>query len=197
MPLNDGRPGNAPIHIGPNEKSLGSVWRTLGRYLMPRFVASLIFYLRDRAVVSTSSFVQVSKLVKLGKGTVVKPFAIVQSSGGRLVFGRHCAISSFNWIAAGQADVIVGDNVRIGAHVAIIGTTRSYRRRDQLIVDQGYDDRGIRIGSDVLIGARSVILDGCEIGEGAVIGAGSVVKGKIPPYAVVFGAAADVVSWRT
>lgn len=196
MPVNDGRTDNA-IRYGPNEKSLSSVWRTLGRYLMPRFVASLVFYLRDRAIVSTSSFVQFSKLVKLGKGTVVKPFAIVQSSGGRVVFGRNCAISSFNWIAAGEADVIVGDHVRIGAHVAIIGTTRSYRRKDQLIVEQGYADRGIRIGSDVLIGARSVLLDGCEVGDGAVIGAGSVVKGKIPPYAVVFGAAAEVVSSRT
>jgi acetyltransferase-like isoleucine patch superfamily enzyme len=197
MPVNDERPRNAPIVIGPNEKSLGGLSRTLGRHLVPRFVASLVYYLRDRAVVSTSSIVQFSSLVKLGKGTVVKPFAVIQTSGGRVVFGRNCAVSSFNHIAAGQADVVIGDHVRFGPHVTVVGTTRRYRRKDQLIIEQGFADRGIRIGNDVLIGARAVLLDGCDIGDGAVIGAGSIVTGQVPQYAVVFGTAAKVVSSRT
>ena len=186
-----------PVRIAANEKSLGSIYRTLGRYLVPRLVASLFILLRDRAFVSASSNVQLSKLVRLGKGSVVKPYAIMQTSGGRISFGRNCAISSFNHIAAGQADIVVGDDVRIGPHVTIVATTRVYGKKNLRIVDQGYADRGIRIGNDVLIGAGAILVDGCQIGDGAVIGVGSIVTGKVAPYSVVFGSPTRVIYWRT
>ncbi|MBN1239176.1 MAG: acyltransferase [Gammaproteobacteria bacterium] len=171
--------------------------RTAQRYLMPNFLWSAVLYFRDGALVSLASRVQSGSLVRFGKGTVVKAFSIVQTSGGRVEFGRHCAIGAFNFIAAGGgADLIAGDYVRIGPHVTILATTRNLKRKDQLIVDQGSADKGIRIGSDVLIGAGATLLDGCAIGDGAVIGAGSLVTKDVPPYAVVVGAPAKVVSWR-
>lgn len=171
--------------------------RSLQRYLLPPPLAALSIFLRDRALVSFASRVQVCEQVRLGRGTVVKPYSIIQSSGGRVVFGENCAISSFNHIATGMADLICGDYVRTGPHVTIVATTREHRRKDRRIIEQGYRDRGIRIGNDVLIGARAVLVDGCDIGDGAVIGVGSVVTGKVPPYAVVFGCPAKVVFWRT
>lgn len=45
----------------------------------------------------------------------------------------------------------------------------------------------IIIGNDVWLGQGCKILAGSRIGDGAVIGAGSVVAGKIPPYAIVIG----------
>ena len=186
-----------PVRIAENEKSLGSISRTLGRYLVPRLVASLIIYFRDRAFVSASSNVQLSKLLRLGKGSVVKPYTIMQTSGGRITFGRNCAIGSFNHIAAGQADIVAGDDVRLGPHVTIVATTRIYGKKDQRIVDQGYADRGIRIGNDVLIGAGAILVDGCQVGDGAVIGVGSIVTGKVAPYSVVFGSPTRVIYWRT
>jgi acetyltransferase-like isoleucine patch superfamily enzyme len=174
-----------------------SGWRrTAGRFLLPRFAVALWVYARDRALISASSNVQLTSLIRFGRGTVVKPFSIIQSSGGTIQFGRKCAISSFNHIAAGNADIIAGDYVRTGAHVSIIATTREYGQRDRLIIEQGYKDRGIRIGNDVLIGANSVLVDGCTIGDGAVIGVGSVVTGNVPPYAIVFGSPAKVIFWR-
>ena len=189
-------PAPPGANLDPEQRDLGGWRRTLQRYLLPSFMVALIVFFRDRAMLSFSSRVQLSPLVRLGRGSVVKPFAIIQTSGGRVEFGRNCAISSFNYIAAGRADVLVGDNVRLGPHVAIVGTTREYRRRDRLIIEQGFADKGIRIGNDVLIGARSVLVDGCEIGDGAVIGFGSIVTGKVPPYAVVFGTPAKVIFWR-
>ena len=186
-----------PIRIAPDGKSLGGSLRTMQRYLLPAPLVSLWIYLRDRAFVSPGARVQLTHLVRFGRGSVVKPFSIVQSSGGEIRFGRDCAIGRFNHIAGGQADVVGGDHVPIGSHVTIVGTSREYRRRDRLIVDQGYVDKGIRIGCDVLVGAGAVLVDGCDIGDGAIIGVGSVVAGKVPPYAVVFGSPAKVISWRS
>ncbi|WP_308462078.1 CatB-related O-acetyltransferase [Mesorhizobium sp. INR15] len=54
----------------------------------------------------------------------------------------------------------------------------------------------IRIGNDVWIGRRAIILSGVTIGDGAVIGAGAVVSKDVPPYAVVVGNPAALVRYR-
>ncbi len=45
-----------------------------------------------------------------------------------------------------------------------------------------------KIGHDVWIGANTVVFAGVTIGNGAIIGAGSVVNRHVPPYAIVTGA---------
>ena len=54
----------------------------------------------------------------------------------------------------------------------------------------------IKIGNDVWIGARAVILDGVEIGDGAIVAAGAVVTKNIPAYAVVGGVPAKILRYR-
>ncbi len=54
----------------------------------------------------------------------------------------------------------------------------------------------IAIGNDVWIGARAIILDGVNIGNGAIIGAGSVVTEDVPAYAIVTGVPARIVRYR-
>ena len=52
------------------------------------------------------------------------------------------------------------------------------------------------IGNDVWIGANSVILGGVTLGDGAVVGAGSVVTRSVPAYAIVYGVPARLVRYR-
>lgn len=54
----------------------------------------------------------------------------------------------------------------------------------------------IVIKDDVWIGYNSLILSGVEIGQGAVIAAGSVVTKDIPPYAIAAGVPARVIKYR-
>ncbi len=54
----------------------------------------------------------------------------------------------------------------------------------------------IQIGNDVWIGEGAFIRRGVEIGDGAVIGARSVVTRNVPPYAIVAGAPARVIRYR-
>jgi acetyltransferase-like isoleucine patch superfamily enzyme len=170
--------------------------RIAQRHLIPSVLASVYFFLRYRCSVSPRAKVQPNKQISFGTGTVVKPFAIIQTSGGRITIGKHCAISSFDHISTVQAEVIIGDYVRIGPHVTIMGSARNWHSSQTHIVDQGYTHRGVRIGNDVLIGAGAIIMDGCEVGEGAVIGAGSVVTRNVAPYSAVAGAPAAVISQR-
>jgi acetyltransferase-like isoleucine patch superfamily enzyme len=52
------------------------------------------------------------------------------------------------------------------------------------------------IGNDVWIGRDALILSGTTIGNGAIIGARSVVRGTVPPYAIVAGTPAKVLRPR-
>jgi acetyltransferase-like isoleucine patch superfamily enzyme len=49
------------------------------------------------------------------------------------------------------------------------------------------------IGDDVFIGARSIVLKGVHIDNGAIVGAGAVVTKNVPAYAIVAGNPARVV----
>jgi virginiamycin A acetyltransferase len=59
-----------------------------------------------------------------------------------------------------------------------------------------YSNGAIEIGNDVWIGTQCVIMSGAKIGNGAVVGANSVVVGEIPPYAIVAGSPAKVLKFR-
>lgn len=58
------------------------------------------------------------------------------------------------------------------------------------------DQRDTVVGHDVWLGYGALILPGTTIGDGAIIGAGAVVRGDIPPYAVVTGNPATVTRLR-
>ena len=62
---------------------------------------------------------------------------------------------------------------------------------------QGASDfHPVNIGNDVWIGARVTILPGVKIGNGAIIGAGSVVTKDVPDFAIVGGNPARVIKYR-
>jgi acetyltransferase-like isoleucine patch superfamily enzyme len=175
---------------------LRRIINVIQRYLVPRWVVSAVYYGQYRCLVSPKSQVQLSNRISFGRGSVVKPFAVIQTQSGAIRIGRNCAISSFDHISTGTMDVVIGDHVRLAPSVTILGGSRNFKKRDVLIVDQGSTNVGTTIGNDVLIGANVVVLPGCNIGDGAVVGAGSVVTNEVPPYAIVAGTPARIVGRR-
>lgn len=53
--------------------------------------------------------------------------------------------------------------------------------------------RSVRIGAFSFIGVRSMLMPGCDIGAGALIGAGSVVRGRVAPWTIMVGNPAEPV----
>ena len=87
---------------------------------------SLYHYIKTGAQISPSARVQLTSNISFGKKTVVKPFVIVQTSGGEVRFGRECALSSFSHFSTGAGDVIIGDFVRIAPNCTIVGGTSRF-----------------------------------------------------------------------
>ena len=155
---------------------------------------------------------------KSGSGNVIKYNAdIWVTSGGYLEIGSNCTIQNYAFIALTKPNpkIIIGDNVvvgrfsmltnknlikigndvLIGAYVQIIDVDHGFEK-NQIIRNQGAEIGEVVIGNDVWIGAGAKILKDVHIGDGAVIGANSVVTEDIPPYAIAVGSPAKVIRYR-
>lgn len=66
--------------------------------------------------------------------------------------------------------------------------------KDKLIKDKSYD-KDVIVEEEVWIGAHVTLLNGAHIGRGCSVGACSVVRGHVPPYAVVAGNPCKVVGF--
>ncbi len=107
---------------------------------------------------------------------------------GRLVIGDRAFVNYGVDIAA-TGLVAIGADCLIGTHVSIIDNAF----HDVVARQQVPAPRPVIIGDNVWIGNRAIILPGVTIGEGAVVGAGSVVTRDVPARTVVAGNPARVV----
>lgn len=81
--------------------------------------------------------------------------------------------------------VVIGKNVMIGQEVLMITSNHRMDRLDIPMGQQGMTEtKPIIIGDDVWIGARVTILPGVHIGNGCVIGAGSILTKDVPDFQI-------------
>ena len=107
---------------------------------------------------------------------------------GRNFFGN------FNLTVQDDGEVTIGDHCSFGPNVTIVtpvhpmlpGERRAMLNRDGEKKHMCYA-RPVHIGSDCWLGANVVVCPGVTIGEGCVIGAGSVVTRDIPPMSFAAG----------
>lgn len=124
------------------------------------------------------------------------------SSGVSVAYPKNIFIGENSYMNGGQlrasknAKIIIGDNCLISYDVHMRTDMHNYIQKDVLILEQGHSEESIIIQDGVWIGYVAQIMSGVNIGEGAVIAAGSVVTKDVPPYAVVGGVPARVIKYR-
>ncbi len=134
--------------------------------------------------------------IHLGEGAFLSRETILSCKGrgirvgARVNFGMRCTISSVGGIEIGEEALFAG-----GCYVG--GGRYHLGERDRSIAAAGSYSRGpLVIGPQSWIGAHAVILDGVNVGRGAVVGAGAVVTEDVPDFAVVGGVPARILRSR-
>lgn len=130
--------------------------------------------------------------LEIGEGSKINEQVFVgglQFPDSRFVMGRNCQIMQMSFINPARS-IVIGDDSGIGGHSLIFGHSSF------LNVFEGYavDFEPIEIGNSVSLAWGVFVLPKTKIGDGAVIGARSVVHGTIPPRCLALGYPARVVS---
>ena len=92
--------------------------------------------------------------------------------------------------------IVIGNNFVSGSYVSIIDNNHGCIVREELDenpLERKLSSKAIVIGNNVWVGDKATILGGVTIGDGAIIGANSVVTADVPPYSVVGGIPAKII----
>ena len=107
--------------------------------------------------------------------------------------GDHVHFNGAVFFGGGR--VKIGNWFHSGEGLKIFTRNHNYEG-EAIPYDSTYVHKPVTIGDCVWIGAYVILLPGTTIGEGAIIQAGSVVHGEIPPMAIAGGNPAKVFAWR-
>lgn len=133
----------------------------------------------ESAVIRPGVYVIGCSKIKIGSRVVLRP--------GTMLFGESYTL---------QTSIVIEDDVMLGSGVHIYISNHKFETRDIPLIDQGSTpDEPVVLRKGCWIGARAILLAGVEIGENAVVGAGSVVTKSIPAGAVAVGSPAKVVKY--
>lgn len=128
--------------------------------------------------------------IRIEEGVVIDSFVKLKAAGGlgNVVIGARSQINSGCVLYIGNG-ITIGKDVLIASNCTFAPTNHAYQDRSKRIRDQGFlpSKGGIVLEDDVWIAANCVLLDGSLVRVGAVVAAGSVVRGELEAYGVYGG----------
>jgi len=137
------------------------------------------------------------KGITLEKGVRLKYGVYLDTEGpdGYIVIGQNVYVGT-GCCLHGHKGLEIGDYSLLAQNITITPYSHKFDDLKKPIYTQGGYSRKITIGKDCYIGKNVCILYSADIGEGSVIGAGSVVVRRVPPYSVAVGNPAKVIRKR-
>ena len=139
----------------------------------------------DTAKVSENCDIEESEkgsVIEIGGFSNIDSFVKIKPTGGsgNIKVGKRVHINSC-CVLYSENGILIGDNVLVAANCTFAPVNHEYKNPTLKIIDQEHakSKDGIVIEDNVWIGANSVLLDGSHIGEGSIIAAGSVIRGRI------------------
>lgn len=127
-----------------------------------------------------------------GKRIFVSRGCEIRASDGTLTIGSGTYFN-INCMVVSHCSVEIGRDVMFGPGVCVFDSDHRYDDRNALFSEQGYVVKPVVIGSNVWVGAYSVIAKGARIGVDSVFGAHSLITGTHEGGGVYVGAPARLI----
>jgi acetyltransferase-like isoleucine patch superfamily enzyme len=140
--------------------------------------------------------------LSIGEDSIISAHICFERTNANISIGSQTFIGKSRILAA--SDVFIGNNILISSGVTIVdhnshSISYSERASDVLEWKNNKKDwsnitcKPVVISDKSWIGFNSIILKGVTIGEGAIVGAGSVVTKDVPPWTIVGGNPAKII----
>jgi acetyltransferase-like isoleucine patch superfamily enzyme len=121
-------------------------------------------------------------------------------AGGASVISSDFIAGAYSYVGPGclvDPGVQIGAYTMLGPGVKIVGNDHQFSAAGSAIIFSGRPPfLPTLIGCDVWIGANAIVMAGTKIGDGAIIGAGSVVTRDVPDFTVNAGVPSKVIRRR-
>ena len=133
--------------------------------------------------------------ITIGNGVYLGRNSILSCKNGDIILKDSVNIG-FNCEIVSLKRVEVGENTLFAAYTYVVGGGHIPLELDTPLKDQPTHGIGIKIGKNAWLGAKSIVMDGCDVGEGSIVGAGAIVTENIPDFVVAVGIPAKVIRKR-
>ena len=120
-------------------------------------------------------------VIEIQKSVYIFNYACISSDGGKLTIEEHVGLNRGVLVRC-HGKITIGSGTLLGPNVTVFDHNRKFSPEG---VSREYSVGSVEIGKGCWIGANVTILKNTRIGEGCVIGAGSVVSGDIPAHSIV------------
>lgn len=161
---------------------------------------AIVYKLRFKSIgmpsyIGKPIFIENAKNIKLGNKCRIYPGmrAEIVNDFSSLTIGNDVSIGQNFHVVSLNDELIIGDHVTISGNVLITNCDHSYKIIGEHILKQPMIEKKTQIGNGCFIGYGSVIQAGTILGKQCIVGANSVVRGSFPNYSVIVGAPAKVV----
>lgn len=143
----------------------------------------------SKSIVNTPDFSRIT----MGRHCSLGDFSILDIADdpcapdrkGSIELGQYVYIGEQCNIRAGGSSIRIGSHSMIANNVVMVSVNhRTDIGNPMMFQPWDYRKEGVEIGEDCWIGSHSTILPGSRIGSGAVIAAGSIIRGDIPPMTI-------------
>jgi len=126
--------------------------------------------------------------IRIGEGTsIMSRSYLYANDSGQLSIGSRCSFNHNVLLGAAGGEIVIGNDVLIGPNVVLRASDHVFASTEIPIRSQGHRPGRIVIGDDVWLAANVVVTSGVTIGNGCVVGAGSIVTRDLPPMSVCVG----------
>ncbi|MFC1773125.1 acyltransferase [Pseudomonadota bacterium] len=145
-----------------------------------------------------------SEHIRIGPHSFIQGELLLFAHGGDIELGEWCYVGEGTRIWSAKR-IVIEDRVLISHNVNIFDSlthplsAAARHAQFRSISTSGHpsdidlNEKEVHIHSDVLLGANTIVLSGVSVGQGAIVGAGSVVTHDVPPNTIVAGNPARII----
>jgi galactoside O-acetyltransferase len=151
--------------------------------------------------ISDKAAIYGAERIELGDHSRIDDFCLLSAGGGGIKIGRYVHIACYSSLV-GAATIEMEDFSGLSSRVAIYSSSDDYSGKclTNPTVPEQYkevDSRPVILRKHVIVGAGAIILPGVEIGEGAAVGALSLVNRSCEPFGIYSGVPARFTKERS
>lgn len=130
--------------------------------------------------------------VKIGAYSSISSTSHMSKFGIGFKIGNNSGVGRFTEFGA-SGGIEIGNDVIMGSYVSFHSENHNFKDFSKPIREQGVTSKGIKLGDNIWVGAKTTFLDGCEVGNNSVVAAGAVVKDVFPEKVVIGGIPAKII----